>query len=800
MGEIRFRFVATGAGSVVRAKQSIEAAGKKLAASEKAEYAARRRLVAARKRELNERFAQERRVERASEGLREQRIKDAERNNAKLKRAEARHARESLAEAKRAERKKTSLRERAARDRVRLAERAERHQERVARRAQRRRHQMRRHIGRQGLGLAARGIGVTMGVGALLAGGAVRQDINLRAIASRTAVQARHPGMTYGTTAIEGKQTLHPDVLTKKYRQEAIRSGLKSEDIALGMERFVARTGNLKQALKIMSTMTTTAKATASSVEEVADAMASAFEHFGVKSIEDSQRMLAKFTVQGKKGAIEIKDMARFFQELAPLAAGAGVSKGVLGMEQIGNLFQIARLGTGKPEQAKTALQNMLTYMGKKSWAPEMRKAGVKVYEGEGEQKRMRNINDIIMDVMMKVGGADPEKKVRGISKLFNIRGTRFFNPLMKEWQQARAEGVKGGKTGDALETYVEQRVRGMLERFLHSGTSWSEMLKDFAAEMSTTKSRLTVAWEKFAAIASEDLTPVVHRLATALPKLLPAAKMMIHMFVAVTDTLVWFMDLVGQMTGKGKIGTNRLMQAKLEEKRDAQVKELAKAQTMVAREEQRTGTPSMSVVEKAEQAQYELDKTQGALDKIAGVKPEQKPLTEDEWKKKFGAQDDPLNYLLNMASSGWLGTDRQGTMSRVKGKVERGQLGTTGKELTADALTTLFGYAGGPLAAEASREYRQQRELEMAYQRQFAGETQYGYSQHLPEGAKPYDPLAGTPAPGFETLEGGTSPAEQTFSGVEGVNAAMKEFAGAVAAGVSAVEAAARKGTLEGN
>ena len=149
-----------------------------------------------------------------------------------------------------------------------------------------------------------------------------------------------------------------------------------------------------------------------------------------------------------------------------------GGEKSGKGVKMLGGLTQIARTGTGSAEQAATAIENMFTQF--KFKAPKIKAAGVDVYK----DGKVRPVEDLIPEVISKVGGTDIAKKQAGLTQIFGEQGIRAINPLVAKYNAA-FQGTKGTdeqKTAAALNA-----VRFEIDKAANAAGTWSDVMRDAA-------------------------------------------------------------------------------------------------------------------------------------------------------------------------------------------------------------------------------------------------------------------------------------------------------------------------------
>lgn len=351
-------------------------------------------------------------------------------------------------------------------------------------------------------GIAAAGVG-----GGAIAASSISQQFRLDEASRRLSIAGRGAG----------EAGADPTRLRKNFMRLGLETGVDPEQIAAGASKFVAKTGDLATATANMRNFAITAQATGASIEDIASAGADLSEKFGIKSTKDMGEALAVLTIQGKKGAFELKDMAEQFPEMAAAAQRAGM-KGVGGMRTLGGLAQIARRSTGSGSEASTALQMMLTQLVTKS---DKLKSGealggekVNVFEGGDPTKNARNIPTVLAEIVSQSKG-DKQK----LAKLFDIRGTRAMSPLIQEYQRASeattgsgAEKQKAGKA--AVLKYIADAEAG--------GGDWSEVERDAKDAMKSFSVQIDMVKLQLQDAMQTQLMPAITALIPQMTQLVP--------------------------------------------------------------------------------------------------------------------------------------------------------------------------------------------------------------------------------------------------------------------------------------
>ena len=340
----------------------------------------------------------------------------------------------------------------------------------------------------------------TVATGGAMIGAAASEAMKLQEASARIAIASRRPG----------EQARDASELRRGFEQTAINApGVKASDVADAVGRFVSLTGDVDTALKSQGTFATVATASGGNIGDIAEAAASLSQQFDVKGIEEMREALAALTFQGKEGSFELKDAAAQFQRLAASGAAFGIPKGASGVKTLGGLTQIARSGTGSAEQAATAVENLLTNLKVKQ--KELGAEGVQVFDKGG---MARDVRDLIVESISKVGGADMAKKSMGLTKIFGEQGIRAINPLVAKYSTA-FQGTKG--TDEEKTAAGIAALRAEIERSINAPGDWADVQEDAALAQKNASAQLTGAWESIKAKTADALLPSLAALAEKL-------------------------------------------------------------------------------------------------------------------------------------------------------------------------------------------------------------------------------------------------------------------------------------------
>ncbi len=357
-------------------------------------------------------------------------------------------------------------------------------------------------------GAAMLGVG-----GAALAASAVTDTLKLDEQVRRLVVSGRG----------QGQQGMDPDALRKKIVAQGMSSGIAPEQVASGLQAYVARTGDLTGGVAKMGVISTAAQAFGASTEDVANVAADLKDKFGIESVKELGDALGILSAQGKKGAFEIKNMAQEFPELGAAAKAVGL-KGVEGMKTLGGLAQIARTSTGSGAEASTATQAMMTQLSANAGTLKTGEAlggkKVNVFQGGDATKGMRDLPTVLAEIISKSGGNETQ-----MTKLFDIRGKKAVNPLISTFKSTRDKALAGGATAAAADKAGKQAILDQIKDASNAGGDFAEVQRDAADVQKSASIQLEIAMMQLKDVFAEELFPVVKELTPQIKELAPAVR-----------------------------------------------------------------------------------------------------------------------------------------------------------------------------------------------------------------------------------------------------------------------------------
>lgn len=239
------------------------------------------------------------------------------------------------------------------------------------------------------------------------AGGMLGRGVDVMADAARDTFNleralVRFQITTNGTSASTNR--LRQQV-TEVSRATAIARG----EVLAGSSQYVALTGDAAGAAQAMSSFARIAQASGASVGDVASATASFKTSMGLQA-GDIEAAFSAMIVQGKEGAVEIKDLAGELASLAPAFAQFRDAQGLGGIRELGAAMQVVMKGAGSASEAATQLQSLMGALSDTEVIRKLKQVKINVFDKDPRTGLMtlRSASDIFEDLANNQKLADP--------------------------------------------------------------------------------------------------------------------------------------------------------------------------------------------------------------------------------------------------------------------------------------------------------------------------------------------------------------------------------------------------------
>ena len=273
-------------------------------------------------------------------------------------------------------------------------------------------------------------------------------DFSVGSSVSRNVALSMQLARLQNQAGLNGQSVSHGE-LEGAVKGSADKYGFDRGDAASALGAFADRTGDMKLGTDVLPQLAERAAASGSSLQDMLSAAGEVAMNLG--PVKDKAKALVgvldAMTIQGAKGAIEMKDLAR--SGMARIASGAGRYEGdaAQNMVKLGALAQLARQsgGASSPAEAATAVARMTDQFTTGARIKQFKAHGVDVFSST-EKGQIRDPISIIKDALLKTGG-NPE----ALKKMFmSSIGAKPVMALAKEFNSAGG-GAKGVAAVDKL-------------------------------------------------------------------------------------------------------------------------------------------------------------------------------------------------------------------------------------------------------------------------------------------------------------------------------------------------------------
>jgi TP901 family phage tail tape measure protein len=202
--------------------------------------------------------------------------------------------------------------------------------------------------------------------------------------------------------------------LRSELNQLSRDSGINRQQLLTGAAAYVTLTGDAEGATQGVKDFATVAQATGSSMEDLAAVAAAMKDNLGIDP-KDFKAGFSALHVQGKAGAIELRELATLLAGIAPSYAQFKGGGGAEGLAEMGAALQVTRKGFGSSSEAATGLRAMMVALNRN--ADKFKRAGVQIYDKDPKTGAMRLRN--FKDIVDAIGASKLAKNPTALTKAF---------------------------------------------------------------------------------------------------------------------------------------------------------------------------------------------------------------------------------------------------------------------------------------------------------------------------------------------------------------------------------------------
>lgn len=261
-------------------------------------------------------------------------------------------------------------------------------------------------------------------------------------------------------------------------RKASDQTGISKASLLDAGSQFVALTGEMGLAKDQLISWARVAQATNSSITDISSASAALMQQMKIDPSQ-MERALEVLAIQGKKGAVELKDLAGGLSQIAPQWAQFANGRNVRGVQELGAALQIVKRGFGgDASETITGLQSLLTSLVKNAGKFGLGDSDIFTVGKDGK-KQFRDVLDIVDAI--------------GRSKIVN-------NPTAMEKAFGRVEAYR------AFIQLNENReaLQGLIDASGEAGV----IQKDLDTYLNSRAGKTALAWEQAKNKMAEVFTP----------------------------------------------------------------------------------------------------------------------------------------------------------------------------------------------------------------------------------------------------------------------------------------------------
>jgi TP901 family phage tail tape measure protein len=232
-------------------------------------------------------------------------------------------------------------------------------------------------------------------------------------------------------------------------------TSIAASDVLAGAQAYVGFTGDAAGASAAAKLFADVSVATGTSVTDVAQAMSALKTSMGITA-EQGEAAFSALIVQGKGGAVEIKDMAGELAALAPQFAQFKGGKSLGGLREMGAGFQTIMKNAGTASEAATKFRALMSSLADPRTVKGLKDVGVNVF---GKDGKMREASAIFADIAKNTKLADPQK----LAKIFGREEARSAVLAIREhigsYNELRSVAEDTGAVQRDKMTFLESDV-----------------------------------------------------------------------------------------------------------------------------------------------------------------------------------------------------------------------------------------------------------------------------------------------------------------------------------------------------
>lgn len=207
------------------------------------------------------------------------------------------------------------------------------------------------------------------------------------------------------------------DALRASLSDVASTTGIARQELIAGASAYVALTGDADGASQAVGLFAKVANATGASMDDIAATAASMKDNLKIDP-KDFEAAFSALHVQGKAGAVELRELATVMAGVAPQFANFDGGSGAGGLAELGSVLQVVRKEFGSTSEAATGTRALIASLTRGS--AKLKNFGIEVFNKDGSK---RNFTEII-DEVVAAGLTEPQlQKILGSDEALRAIG-----------------------------------------------------------------------------------------------------------------------------------------------------------------------------------------------------------------------------------------------------------------------------------------------------------------------------------------------------------------------------------------
>ncbi len=357
----------------------------------------------------------------------------------------------------------------------------------------------------------------------------------------------------YNPTSEEGKKRIDPKQLQAAAQAVAISNGQDTASVLSAWQGYIAKSSDVGSLNEIVGAVASgdqkkvqgsalmklanLSTASGTALGDLMGATGSLKTQNDKLSPQDLVEMMQSVVGQGKLGAVEISDLAKY-ASVATASSGRLVNgettQKQAQMAALG-LTQVSMKAGSSAADASTGVKNFISDLTNEEKAGGYKKAGVTLRSGDG---KLRNINDIIGEMFTAKQGRTELMGAGGLG--IGNEGMKVLEGSKSFYDNFLADAEKKGLKGKDAHAYAGKELTKELGKYTSAKYSDQDVSDDKKAVMDTADKQFATAMEEVSIALQKEVTPFLKDFGKHLPEL---TKTLVSVAKAGGELAKWLVD-----------------------------------------------------------------------------------------------------------------------------------------------------------------------------------------------------------------------------------------------------------------